>query len=93
MSKTRAVLSELRNLGSCIQKHTWQVSYDDELVIQGNSSLGKELASLRTPPDILVAPVGGGGLISGLITGIETSSRRICVFGAEPLLANDAAVP
>ena len=66
-------------------------SYDDELVIQGNSSLGKELASLRTPPDILVAPVGGGGLISGLITGIETSSRRICVFGAEPLLANDAA--
>jgi threonine dehydratase len=64
-------------------------AYDDLFVIEGNSSLGRELSQLR--PDIVVSPVGGGGLISGIIGGIKQSGLNIRVIGAEPLLANDAA--
>src|SRR5262249_20883148 len=36
--------------------------FDDDLMIKGNSTLGKELAKLRSEVDAIVAPVGGGGL-------------------------------
>lgn len=61
-------------------------AYDDPLVIQGNSSLGRELAPGKF--DAVLVPVGGGGLISGILTGI---GPRPQVWGAEPALANDAA--
>ena len=66
-------------------------AYDDPLVIDGNSSLGEEIAELARAIDIVVAPVGGGGLTSGIINGIRKSRREIKVVGAEPLMANDAA--
>ena len=66
-------------------------AYDDPLVIEGNSSLGEELGRLERPMDTIVAPVGGGGLSAGLITGLRRAGRRVEVIGAEPLLANDAA--
>ena len=66
-------------------------AYDDTLVIEGNSSLGSELAALDRPLDCVVVPVGGGGLASGIITGIRRVGRRIQVVGAEPAVANDAA--
>jgi len=66
-------------------------AYDDPLVIEGNSSLGSELAALNRPLDCVVAPVGGGGLASGIITGIRRSGKPIRVIGAEPAIANDAA--
>jgi threonine dehydratase len=66
-------------------------AYDDSLVIQGNSSLGREIGALEPAPDIVVAPVGGGGLSSGIISGLKQSAKSIQVIGAEPLLGNDAA--
>jgi threonine dehydratase len=68
-------------------------AYDDPLVIEGNASLGRELAQLDHSFETIVAPVGGGGLTSGIITGLRfsSSSRSVAVIGAEPLLANDAA--
>ena len=69
-------------------------AYDDPLVIEGNSSLGRELAALSRPMDCIVAPMGGGGLTSGLISGLGHSKRSgkpIQIFGAEPALANDAS--
>lgn len=65
-------------------------AYDDPLVIAGNASLGEELARIGDF-DTIVAPVGGGGLTSGIITGVRTSGKKIEVVGAEPLIANDAA--
>jgi threonine dehydratase len=62
---------------------------DDSLAIEGYSSLGRELISLRPMPDTVVSPVGGGGLISGILVGAKGEGIR--VVGAEPLLANDAA--
>ena len=66
-------------------------AYDDPLVIEGNSSLGRELGALEPKPDVVVSPVGGGGLISGIITGIKQVPAAVAVIGAEPLLGNDAA--
>ena len=45
-------------------------AYDDPLVIQGNASSGEELAA-RAENFVIVAPVGGGGLTSGIITGVH----------------------
>lgn len=66
-------------------------AYDDDLIIQGNSSLGRELAALEPTPQVVVVPVGGGGLSSGIIAGIAQAGKSIQVIGAEPLLGNDAA--
>ena len=63
--------------------------YDDEFVIAGNSSLADELAVEDL--DVIVAPVGGGGLISGIVTGIKRNNNQFEVVGAEPLLGNDGA--
>ena len=66
-------------------------AYDDPLVIEGNASLGTELAALDREFDFVVAPVGGGGLTSGLIIGLRSGGSNARVVGAEPLMANDAA--
>lgn len=63
-------------------------AYDDPLIIEGNSSLGRELRAIPGL-DMVVAPVGGGGLISGIVKGLEGSG--VAVIGAEPMMANDAA--
>src|SRR5713101_1091441 len=65
--------------------------YNDELVIAGNRSLGLELGTLNGDIDIIVAPVGGGGLSAGILTGLREGGTSTKVVGAEPLLANDAA--
>src|SRR5262249_25588275 len=44
--------------------------YDDPLVIQGNASLGREICRSGWDFAFIVAPVGGGGLSSGIIEGI-----------------------
>ncbi|HKQ04592.1 MAG TPA: threonine/serine dehydratase [Blastocatellia bacterium] len=66
-------------------------AYDDPLVIEGNASLGAELAALPDEFDVVVAPVGGGGLSSGLIKGLREAGSAARVMGAEPSIANDAA--
>jgi threonine dehydratase len=66
-------------------------AYDDPLVIEGNASLGMEIGALERQVEMVVVPVGGGGLISGVITGLKQSRKKIQVVGAEPLLGNDAA--
>jgi len=64
-------------------------AYDDDFVIDGNSTLGDELAVEDF--DIVVSPVGGGGLISGIVKGLKRHLKPTIVLGAEPLLGNDAA--
>jgi threonine dehydratase len=66
-------------------------AYDDPLVIEGNASLGDELAVCGKNFDLVIAPIGGGGLSSGIITGLRRSGKNTPVIAAEPLLGNDAA--
>lgn len=63
--------------------------YDDEFVIDGNSTLGDELADKGF--DAVIVPVGGGGLISGVIRSFDRNKVSTEIIGAEPLLGNDAA--
>ena len=65
--------------------------YDDPFVIEGNAGLAKELFALGLELDAIIAPIGGGGLTSGLVKAVERSGKKTEVFAAEPLLANDAA--
>jgi threonine dehydratase len=64
-------------------------AYDDLLVIDGNSTLGDELSVKDF--DVIISPIGGGGLISGIVKGLRRNSCDTKVYGAEPLLGNDAA--
>lgn len=64
-------------------------AYDDLHVIAGNATLGEELSACDF--DVVVSPIGGGGLISGIVTGLRSKSDLTVLFGAEPLLGNDAA--
>jgi threonine dehydratase/cystathionine beta-lyase/cystathionine gamma-synthase len=58
--------------------------YNDENVIAGASTIALEF--LQDVPDVrtLVAPVGGGGLISGLGLGAEALGRDVELIGCEP---------
>jgi len=64
--------------------------YDNPDVICGQGTVALEM--LQTQPDLetIIAPVGGGGLISGTLLLVRGTARRLQVFGAEPLLADDA---
>jgi len=64
--------------------------YDDPYVVAGNASLGAELFA-QAMPDLVIAPVGGGGLSSGMVVARDLLAPNCPIVGAEPLLANDAA--
>ncbi|MEP6704511.1 MAG: threonine/serine dehydratase [Acidobacteriota bacterium] len=63
--------------------------YDDAFVIEGNATLGDEIC--EKDYDVVLAPIGGGGLISGMVTARRRSNSQAEIVGAEPLVANDAA--
>ena len=63
--------------------------YDDNFVIDGNATLGDEISAKNF--DVVIAPIGGGGLISGMVTGLRRNNSSTEVVGAEPLLGNDVA--
>jgi threonine dehydratase len=64
-------------------------AFDDQLVVDGNATLADEVAELGL--DVVVIPIGGGGLISGFVQSFDTNGCSTRILGAEPLLANDAA--
>jgi threonine dehydratase len=64
--------------------------YDNFNVICGQGTASLELLEEKNDLDIVIAPVGGGGLMSGTATCAKGISDKIRVIGAEPLNANDA---
>ncbi len=66
--------------------------YDNFNVICGQGTSALELLEEKSDLEIVVAPVGGGGLISGTSTCVKGINREIQVIGAEPLNANDAFI-
>jgi threonine dehydratase len=63
--------------------------YDDPAVIAGQGTCALELIDQAGAPDILVVPVGGGGLIAGCATVVEAAAPQTRVIGAEPEAADD----
>jgi threonine dehydratase len=65
--------------------------YDDPLVIAGQGTLALELHEQAPDLDTVIAPVSGGGLISGVALATAAVRPAVEVFGAEPERADDAA--
>ena len=66
--------------------------YDNFNVICGQGTAALELLTEKNDLEIIVAPVGGGGLMSGTSTTAKGLNDKIKVIGAEPLNANDAYI-
>ena len=64
--------------------------YDNFNVICGQGTAALELLVANSNLEIVVVPIGGGGLMSGTSTVVKSISEKIKVIGAEPLNANDA---
>ena len=65
--------------------------YDDPLVMAGQGTVALELLVEVPELDLLVSPVGGGGLIAGCATVAKTLHPAIRVAGVEPGTGNDTA--
>jgi threonine dehydratase len=59
------------------------------MIMAGQGTAAMELLAESGPFDALIAPVGGGGLLSGCATIAKAMNPSIRVFGAEPEGAND----
>jgi threonine dehydratase len=64
--------------------------YNDEQIIAGQGTMGFEILEDLPEVEAIFAPVGGGGLISGIATAIKLSKPSVKVIGVEPELAGDA---
>lgn len=65
--------------------------YDDPAIIAGQGTCGLEILADCPKIDLVLAPVGGGGLLSGVATAIRQQRPECRVVGVEPELAGDAA--
>ncbi len=65
--------------------------YNDRDIIAGQGSCGLEIVADRPTVDLVIAPVGGGGLLSGVSAAIKLTKPEVRVVGVEPELAADAA--
>ena len=65
--------------------------YNNPFVMAGQGTVGLEIVSQVPDVDAIVAPIGGGGLISGILTAVKAGTKSApWVFGAEPAWADDA---
>jgi len=84
-------VAEIRERTGAVLVHP----YDDPLVIAGQGTTGVEIldqvdAMGLGPPDAVVVPVGGGGLLSGIAVAVKARYPDCAVIGAEPTGADDA---
>jgi threonine dehydratase len=86
-SERLAVAEEL------VRRHGYVVipPYDDEQIIAGQATCGLEIVEQLPDVDLVLSPVSGGGLLSGVALAVKQLSPRAKVFGVEPELAGDAA--
>ena len=81
-----AKAEELANL------HGWVPvpPYNDPKIIAGQGTIGLEILEDLADVELVLAPVSGGGLISGIASAIKLSNPKVKVVGVEPELAADA---
>jgi threonine dehydratase len=77
-------LEELRRERGLVLVHP----FDDPEVLAGNGSCGLEIVEDLPDMDVLVVPVGGGGLIGGVAVAVRELRPRTRVFGVEPSGSN-----
>jgi threonine dehydratase len=65
--------------------------YDDEHIIAGQATCGLEIVEEWPEVDLVLTPVSGGGLLSGVAAAVKQLRPQTKVFGVEPELAGDTA--
>ncbi|GAB4317759.1 MAG: pyridoxal-phosphate dependent enzyme [Bacteroidales bacterium] len=81
-----STLGEVKEETGAVEVHP----YNNYHIIAGQSTACQELISEYTDLDFVVAPVGGGGLLSGTALSAHYFGKKIHVIGAEPRGADDA---
>lgn len=79
-------LNEILEKSGAIEIHP----YNNHQIIAGQATACKELLEEMNDLDVIVAPVGGGGLLSGTALSAAYFGKNIRVFAAEPTGADDA---
>ncbi len=76
-----------------VREHGYVVipPYDDEQIIAGQATCGLEIVEDLPDVDLVLAPVSGGGLLSGVAAAVKQLRPQAKVFGVEPELAADTA--
>ena len=64
--------------------------YDDRRVIAGQGTCARELIGQVDGIDAVIAPIGGGGMVSGTCLAVSDLASRVHVYAAEPEQADDA---
>ena len=64
--------------------------FNDEKIIAGQGTIGLEILEDLPDVELVLVPVGGGGLISGVATAVKLLRPQAQVIGVEPELAADA---
>jgi len=59
-------------------------AFDDNAVIAGQGTLGLEILSQHPDIEVIVAPIGGGGLIGGIACAAKETNPVVKVFGVQP---------
>ena len=78
-------------VAALIEKHGYLLihPFDNDLVIAGQGTATIELLEEKPDLDMVIAPLGGGGLLSGTSIAAKGMKPDIKVFGAEPRGADD----
>ncbi len=71
--------------------YTMVPPYDDLAIIAGQGTCGLEILEDLPNVDLVLVPVGGGGLLSGIAAAIKFQRPSVQVWGVEPELAADAS--
>jgi threonine dehydratase len=76
-----------------VREHGYVVipPYDDEQIIAGQGTCGLEIVEALPEVDLVLSPVSGGGLLSGVAAAVKQLRPQTRVFGIEPELAGDTA--
>ena len=64
--------------------------YNDPRVIAGQATCSKELIEQVDDLDAVIAPIGGGGMVSGTCLTLSSLAPRVEIYAAEPEQADDA---
>ena len=59
-------------------------AFDDDTVIAGQGTLGLEILEQHSGIEVIVAPIGGGGLIGGIACAVKESNPAVKIFGVQP---------
>jgi threonine dehydratase len=65
--------------------------YNDPAIVAGQGTVGLEILEQSSEVDTIVVPVGGGGLLSGILIAVKALRPEIKVIAAEPAWADDTA--